>query len=305
VLTLVIASVAIFSLVRLIPGDPAVSLAGPDATDATLDAIRTQLGLHKPLVEQYFVWLGQLAHGNFGDSVSAGVPVTDVLLPTLVPTLWLLGGAVLVALVVGFALGIGASVPRRKGVDATLSGLASVLHGAPPFWIGLLALLFAVTFNVLPAGGFVSPIQDPALGLSSLVLPSVVLGLAMGGLFARFIRASYLEVLDSDYVRLAEAKGAGTWWIVRKHIFRNALVPIVTVFGVNFANLLGGAVVIESVFSWPGMGSLLMNAVNNQDYAVVQAMLLFFVTAFIVVNFLTDVSYTVIDPRIRLSGTSS
>ena len=254
-LTLVIASVAIFSLVRLIPGDPAVSLAGPDATDATLDAIRTQLGLHKPLVEQYFVWLEQLAHGNFGDSVSAGVPVTDVLLPTLVPTLWLLGGAVLVALVVGFALGIGASVPRRKGVDATLSGLASVLHGAPPFWIGLLALLlFAVTFNVLPAGGFVSPIQDPALGLSSLVLPSVVLGLAMGGLFARFIRASYLEVLDSDYVRLAQAKGAGTWRIVRKHIFRNALIPIVTVFGLNFANLLGGAVVIESVFSWPGMG---------------------------------------------------
>jgi peptide/nickel transport system permease protein len=171
------------------------------------------------------------------------------------------------------------------------------------FWTGLLAiLLFAVALKWVPVGGFVNPLQDPATGFRSLLLPWPVLGIAMGASLSRFVRGSFIEVLESDYIRLAQAKGASPFRVLRKHVFRNAPVPVVTVLGVQIATLLGGAVIIETVFSWPGLGSLMMNAVNGRDYPTIQIVLLLYVITFIVINFLTDVGYTIIDPRMRLEG---
>ena len=302
-LAIVVASMILFVLLRLIPGDPAITFAGPDASPEALAAIRTQYGLDKSIPEQYVIWADQIMRGNLGTSFATRASVLDYIKPTIVPTLFLLVGGVAVALVVGFVLGVGAAVPQRREVDAFLTGFASLLYGAPVFWTGLLAiLLFAVALRWVPVGGFVSPLQDPGAGFKSLILPWLVLGTAMGGSLARFVRTSFLEVLESDYIRLARAKGASEARVLRRHALRNALVPVITVLGVQIATLLGGAVIIETIFSWPGLGSLMMNAVNGRDYPTIQVVLLFYVVAFIVINFLTDVSYTIIDPRIRLSG---
>lgn len=306
IFTLLVASVIIFAVIRLVPGDPAVLSAGPEASPETIEAVREQLGLNKPMVEQYFIWAGAALSGDFGKSYSASVPVTDLIALRIEPTLVLLVGAVAVMSVFGFAIGTAAAVTRSRTLDAALTGLASFLSGAPVFWIGLLSiLLFAVYLGWLPVGGYVSIFKDPAAGLKTLLMPSFVLGIAMAGTQARFIRAAYKAVLNADYIRLAVAKGASRNRVIWRHATRNSMIPIVTVFGVAIANLLGGAVVIESVFTWPGIGLLLINAVNANDYPTVQAILLLFVLIFVVMNFLTDVSYSLIDPRIRLTGAKS
>jgi peptide/nickel transport system permease protein len=300
---IVVASMILFTLLRLIPGDPAIVIAGTDATPTQLAAVRAEYGLDKPIPEQYVIWVKQIATGNLGRSFETRAPVVDYIKPTIVPTLFLLVGGITFSLVVGFGLGVGAAVAQRRGVDALLTGFASLLYGAPVFWTGLLAiLLFAVALKWVPVGGFINPFDDPLTGLQSLILPWLVLGVAMGGSLSRFVRSSFIEVLESDYIRLAHAKGASPIRVLRKHVFRNALVPVITVLGVQIATLLGGAVIIETVFSWPGLGSLMMNAVNGRDYPTIQVVLLFYVITFIVINFLTDVSYTLIDPRIRIEG---
>ena len=299
----VVASMILFGLLRLIPGDPAVIFAGSDANPVTLAAIRADYGLDRSIPEQYALWVRQIASGNLGRSFATRAPVVDYIKPTVVPTLFLLVGGVSVALVVAFALGVPAAVAKRREVDAMVTGFASLLYGAPVFWTGLLAILFfAVALKWVPVGGFVNPLQDPGNGLRSLILPWLVLGIAMGASLSRFVRGSFIEVLESDYIRLAQAKGASPLRVLRKHVFRNALVPVITVLGVQIATLLGGAVIIETVFSWPGLGSLMMNAVNGRDYPTIQIVLMMYVLTFIVINFLTDVSYTLIDPRIRSEG---
>jgi peptide/nickel transport system permease protein len=300
---IVVASMILFGLVRLIPGDPSVIFAGSDASTETLAAVRSAYGLDKSIPEQYVAWATQIASGNLGRSFATRAPVVDYIRPTIVPTLFLLVGGVSVALVVAFTLGVTAAAAKRREIDAIVTGFAALLYGAPVFWTGLLAiLLFAVALKWVPVGGFVNPLQDPAAGFKSLLLPWLVLGIAMGASLSRFVRGSFIEVLESDYIRLAQAKGASPFRVLRKHVFRNALVPIVTVLGVQIATLLGGAVIIETVFSWPGLGSLMMNAVNGRDYPTIQIVLLVYVVTFIVINFLTDVSNTMIDPRIRLEG---
>jgi peptide/nickel transport system permease protein len=300
---IVVASMVLFTVLRLIPGDPAVIFAGTDASPAALAAVRAQYGLDKSIPEQYVIWVKQIATGNLGQSFATRAPVIDYIKPTIVPTLFLLIGGVAFALVIAFGLGVGAAVTQGRGVDALLTGFASLLYGAPVFWTGLLAiLLFAVALKWVPVGGFVNPFDDPIAGLQSLALPWIVLGVAMGASLSRFVRTSFIEVLESDYIRLAYAKGASPMRVLRKHVFRNALVPVITVLGVQIATLLGGAVIIETVFSWPGLGSLMMNAVNGRDYPTIQIVLLMYVVTFIIINFLTDVSYTIIDPRIRIEG---
>ncbi|QSE89804.1 ABC transporter permease [Rhodococcus pseudokoreensis] len=302
-LTIFAATILIFAILRLIPGDPAVSVAGPDASPATIAAVREQYGLDRPLVVQYGIWLQNLLSGDLGKSFTAQTSVFSLIEPTIVPTLWLvLGGAVL-SVAIGFGLGIAAAVPRRRGIDAGVTGFASLLYGMPGFWVGLLLILvFGVSLKWLAVGGFIDPIHDPIGGVQSLILPWIVLAIGVGGSLSKFVRASYLEILEGDHIRLARSKGAGALRIVRDHVFRNALVPIVTVLGVSFAGLLGSAVVVESVFSWPGLGSLMVRSVTANDYPTVQAVLLIYVVVFVVVNFLVDLSYTLIDPRIRLGG---
>nr|WP_272490890.1 ABC transporter permease [Mesobacterium pallidum] len=303
VLTVFAASIIIFLVIRLVPGDPAAMYAGVDATPETVEAIREEMGLNAPLVTQYFAWIGGTLSGDFGRSYVAKVPVSGLIAARVEPTLVLLIGAVTVMTIFGFAMGAAAAISRSRAVDAALTAIASFLSGAPVFWIGLLTiLLFAVYLRWLPVGGYVSLADDPVASVKTMIMPCLVLGLAMAGTQARFIRASYKEVLNADYIRLAQAKGASRMRVIRKHVTRNALVPIVTVFGVAIANLLGGAVVIETVFTWPGLGLLMINSINMNDYPTVQAILLLYVVIFVIVNFLTDLSYTLIDPRIRLTG---
>jgi peptide/nickel transport system permease protein len=305
-ITIVAASFIIFMAIRLIPGDPALMYAGSDATPETLAAIRERFGLNEPIWTQYLIWVGNALQGDFGTSYVARVPVLNLIGQRLMPTLILLLGSVLVMSLVGFAIGAWAAVTRSRALDAVLTGLASLLSGAPVFWIGLLAiLLFAIYLRWFPVGGYINPFADPIGGLKAMAMPCVVLGIAMAGSQARFIRTAYKEVLGSDYIRLAEAKGASRSRVVWRHATRNALVPIVTIYGLAIANLLGGAVVIETVFTWPGLGLLMVNSVGVNDFPTVQVILLLYVLIFVVVNFLTDVSYSIIDPRIRLSGVSA
>lgn len=305
-ITLVAASFIIFMAIRLIPGDPALMYAGNDASPETLAAIRERFGLNQPLWAQYLIWAGDALRGDFGTSYVARVPVLNLIGQRVMPTLILLVGSVLVMSILGFAIGAWAAVTRNRTVDAVLTGFASLLSGAPVFWIGLLAiLLFAIYLRWLPVGGYINPFTDPIGGLKSMAMPCIVLGIAMAGSQARFIRTAYKEVLNSDYIRLAEAKGASRSRVVWRHATRNAMVPIVTIYGLAIANLLGGAVVIETVFTWPGLGLLMVNSVGVNDFPTVQVILLLYVFIFVVVNFLTDVSYSIIDPRIRLTGAAA
>lgn len=300
---LVLSSIAIFALLRLIPGDPATVIAGPEATPEVIEQIREERGFNEPLVLQYFLWLGRTLSGDLGDSFTARQPVGDLIAPTLLPSFLLLIGGVVLAIIVAFAIGAAASVSQNRSVDALLMSVAAFLYGAPVFWIGLLMiLLFSVNLGWLPTGGYVDPSVDLGEALRSLALPWIVLGLAMGAGLSRFVRSSFLDVFQSDYIRVARSKGASPARIVVGHATRNALVPVITVFGIAFAGLLGGAVVIEQVFTWPGLGTLMLNSVNARDYPTVQAIMLIYVAVFIIVNFLTDLSYSLIDPRIRVSG---
>nr|WP_314257356.1 ABC transporter permease [uncultured Devosia sp.] len=306
IITLVAASFIIFMAIRLIPGDPALMYAGSDATPETLAAIRERFGLNEPIWTQYLIWAGNALRGDFGTSYVARVPVLNLIGLRVMPTLLLLLGSLLVMSVLGFAIGAWAAVTRNRTLDAVLTGFAALLSGAPVFWIGLMAiLLFAIQLRWLPVGGYVNPFTDPLGSLRSMIMPCVVLGIAMAGSQARFIRTAYKEVLNSDYIRLAEAKGASRSRVVWRHATRNAMVPIVTIYGLAIANLLGGAVVIETVFTWPGLGLLMINSVGVNDFPTVQVILLLYVFIFVVVNFLTDISYSIIDPRIRLTGAAA
>lgn len=301
--TMCAASIIIFIVIRLVPGDPAALYAGADASPETIAAIRERFGLNEPLHMQYLYWVANILRGDLGNSYVAGVPVAGLIAHRIPATLILLGGSVLVMTVAGFAIGVAAAITPSRKVDAVLTGFSSLLSGAPIFWVGLLGILvFAVYLNWLPVGGYVSPVQDWAAGLKSMAMPCIVLGITLAGTQALFIRTAFKEVLNSDYIRLAVAKGASPRRVLWRHVTRNALVPVVTVFGVAIANLLGGAVVIETVFTWPGLGLLMINSVSANDYPTVQALMLMYVAIFIIVNFLTDLSYSLIDPRIRLTG---
>lgn len=301
-LTMVLAASALFLIMRMIPGDPALVYAGINATPEQVEAVRRELGLDQPLIVQYGQWITGLAHGDLGKSFIAQTPVAALLAQRMAPTLWLVLGSTLVMVIAATLFGLGAAMTRRPAVDTALTAAAAILYGAPVFWIGLLAiLLFAVTLGWLPAGGFVDPLEAPLQGIEAMLMPCTVLGLALGASLSRFVRAAFKETMLADHVRLAAAKGASRMRIMRRHVARNAMIPIVTVFSVMFATLLGGTVIIESVFSWPGLGLLLINSVNSQDYPVVQALMLVYLFVFITINFLTDVSYSVIDPRIRVA----
>jgi len=301
-ITLVVASIAIFGVIRLAPGDPVRAYAGFDATPAAIQTIRHQFGFDRPTVVQYLDWIGGLFRGNLGISITTHTSVWSVIRPAVTPTLMMMAGSIVVLLIVGFGIGVAAAATSSRKIDAILSGLAGLLTGAPVFWTGMLAiLLFAVSVHLLPVGGYVSPATNLGDCIKSMLLPCSILGLALGGLLARFVRTAFLDALQADYVRLARAKGASNARVMTRHVTRNALIPVVTVFGVIVATLLGGSVVVETVFAWPGMGRVMMGSVSAEDYPVVQAVLLMYVTSFIVLNFLTDISYSVIDARIKQS----
>lgn len=298
--TLLFASILIFLLLRLIPGDPATVLAGSDATPTQVAAVRHDLGLDAPLVVQYATWLNRALHGNFGRSLIGKYPVWDQVKRAYPATLELSIAAMLLALLIAVPTGLIAALHPRSWVDRTLSALNAFAIGIPNFLLGILLILaFALTIPILPVGGRVPVLEDPVAGLKTLVLPAFTLAVGIAAVLSRFIRGAMLEVLNEDYIRTARAKGLRGRAVISRHALRNALIPVVTVLGLQIGRLLGGAVIVEAVFAWPGMGRLAVQAILTRDYTIVQATLLLLVTAFVFINLLVDIAYGLIDPRVR------
>jgi peptide/nickel transport system permease protein len=299
--TLILASMAIFLILHLIPGDPAAIIAGGDATPAQVAAVRKDLGLDKPLVVQYGIWSGHVLRGNFGNSLIGKYPVWDQIKHAYPATLELTIAALILALLVAVPLGILAALHPRSWLDRAISAFNAFAIGIPNFLLGiLLILIFALNFLHLPVGGRVPLTEDVGAGLKALILPAVTLSVGIAAVLTRFIRSALLEVLTEDYIRTARAKGLPGAAVIRRHALRNALIPVITVLGIQVGRLLGGAVIVEAVFAWPGMGRLAVQAILTRDYTIVQAALLLLVTAFIVVNLIVDIAYGFLDPRVRV-----
>lgn len=291
--TLLAVSLFAFSLIHVIPGDPAELVLGLDATPEQIARLRLELGLDEPLPVQFGRWLLRVVHGNLGQSIRSGRPVLTELIPRFLATLELAGASLVVAVVLGLGAGLVASLARDSLYDLIVTATALVGISVPRFWLGMmLVLVFSVSLGALPSGG--------RGGLLHLVLPAIAFGWSPGAFIARTTRASMLEVLDRDYIRTARAKGLHERSVVLKHALRAALLPTVTVLGLQFGFLLAGSVIVEIVFSWPGIGTLLVDSIVGRDYPVVQAALLLLATCFVIVNLAVDLLYLVIDPRLRL-----
>ncbi len=279
-------------LVRALPGDPARVIAGLQATPAQVAKLRHSMGLDQPVWVQYWRYLGNIAHGNLGVSPRLGTPVLSEIGARLPYTIVLAVLGTVVGVIVGIALGVLAATHKGKWADAISSMLGVAGISMPVYWLGiLLIVLFSVKLKLLPIGG--------ADSLSSLVLPTITLGVFSMAVVSRMTRSTMLDTLDQDYVRTVRAKGVRERVAVR-HALRNAFIPILTVIGLQFGTLLGGAVLTETIFSWPGIGQLLVSSINNRDFPLVQGIVLTFAAMFIVVNIITDLLYSVVDPRVRL-----
>ncbi|MFO7264707.1 MAG: ABC transporter permease [Bacillota bacterium] len=285
-------SIVVFWMIRAIPGDPARVLAGEGAPLEVVERIREQYGLNEPPHVQYMVFLKHLLQGDLGRSIRSRRPVTEEVAARLGPTLELAAGSMVVAIVIGVSTGILSAVRPNSWIDAVSTFIALVGISMPVFWLGLM-LMYFFSYEL---GWF------PTAGRGTwrhLVLPSLTLGLSTAAIIARMTRSSMLEVLRQDYVRTARAKGLHEWAVVLKHAFRNALIPIVTVTGLQMGSLLGGAVMTESVFAWPGIGRLMVDSIIARDYPVVQGAVLVVAVGFILINLLVDVLYAYINPTIR------
>jgi peptide/nickel transport system permease protein len=294
VVTLIGVSLIVFLMVRLLPGDPARVIAGLLATEEDVARIRTDLGLDRPLLSQYGIFLARLARGNLGVSARTSAPVIQEIRPRLASTLRLALTSAVLAAALGILAGTLAATRPYSMFDYLLSLTTLLGVSMPVYWLGLmLIIVFAVQLNWLPAAG--------SEGLASIILPALTLAAFSVALIARMTRSSMLEVLRQDFVRTARAKGLGERLVVARHALKNAFIPIITVVGLQFGALLGGAVLTESVFGWPGMGQLLVESIFSRDYAMVQGIVLVFSALFILTNLAVDLLYVVIDPRIRYS----
>ena len=302
-ITLVVASVVVFTGVRLIPGDPARVLAGTDADDASIEAIRAKYGLRDPIGVQYFRWLGLVLRGDLGESIRTRIAVTRIVGQKLPITLELTAYALGASLLIALPAGILSAVRRNTLWDYLTSGVSLCGLSVPNFWLGImLILLLSVRLGWLPASGWVPLLQDPVDNLRHFLMPSIVLGAALSGVLLRQIRTSMIEVLSADYVRTARAKGLPSRQVVLRHAVRNGLIPAVTILGLQLGALISGAVVTEQIFVVPGFGRLIVEAVFTRDYPLVQGVVLVTAAAYILINLLVDVSYSVLDPRIRVGG---
>jgi peptide/nickel transport system permease protein len=299
--TLIFVSILIFGLQQLLPGDPAVVLAGEDRDPSVVAYLHEKLHLDEPFPVRYFYWLDGVLHGDLGESLRLQKPVLALILEKLPVTIELACLAIVIALAIGIPAGIVSAVKRDTLWDYGANVFALWGLSTPNFWLGImLILLFSVTLGWLPASGFVSPFEDWRANLASLIMPAFVLGNAIAAVLMRHTRSAMLQVLSSDYVRTARAKGLPETGVVLKHALRNALIPVITLGALELGTLLSGAVLTEQVFTIPGFGKLIVDAVFNRDYAVVQGVVLFTATAYIVLNLIADIAYVIVNPRIRV-----
>lgn len=288
-----------FMLIHLVPGDPARVLLGEDATPETLAALRQQLGLDRPLYEQYGLWLNQAIHGNLGESIQLHQPVIQAIIQRLPVTLELGVAALLFSLILAVPLGIAAATSRNSRRDWVLN-LGSLLGTTiPPFVFGLLLiLLFAVLLRIFPPGGYVPFSEDPFTNLRDLILPMIALGSGSVAVNFRQVRASMLDVLGQDYIRTARAKGLSERRINYRHALPNALLPLLTLVGLQAGAILAGAVVVETIFLWPGVGQLAVTSILSKDYPAVQGVVLLSALSYMLINLIVDLAYAFVDPRI-------
>ncbi|HET7097218.1 MAG TPA: ABC transporter permease [Casimicrobiaceae bacterium] len=299
--TLVFVSMLIFGLQQLLPGDPAMVLAGEERDPTVIAHLRQKLHLDEPLPMRYLHWVNGVVHGDFGESLRIQKPVLALILEKLPVTLELALIAIVIALAIGIPAGIVSAVRRNSAWDYAANAVALWGLSTPNFWLGImLILLFSVTLGWLPASGFVSPFDDLKANLASLIMPAFVLGNAIAAVLMRHTRSAMLQVLSSDYVRTARAKGLPERGVILKHALRNALIPVITLGALELGTLLSGAVLTEQVFTIPGFGKLIVDAVFNRDYAVVQGVVLFTATAYITLNLIADIAYVIVNPQIRV-----
>jgi len=301
VVVMMLVATLVFFITRLAPGDPAAIMLGDQATAADIAKLRESYGLDKPLPVQFAYWLGELAQGNLGQSIFLQRPVTQALMERAEPTFFLTLLSIVIATAIGVPCGIVAAVWRGKGVDQFFSGFAMLGASIPSFWFGLILMqIFAVSLGWFPVAGYGDPGVPLGQRLHHLVLPSIVLGVVNSALILRFTRASMLDVLSDDHIRTARAKGLSERSVILHHALANALIPVITVLALQFGSLLTGAIITEQIFSWPGLGRLLIQSINARDYPQVQASILVIAVTYIMVNFLSDLLYGVVDPRIKL-----
>jgi peptide/nickel transport system permease protein len=298
--TLFFVSLLIFGLQQLLPGDPATALAGEDRDPAVIAFLREKYHLDQPLPVRYALWVEAVVRGDLGESIRIKRPVFDLIAEKLPVTGELASMALLVALAIGLPAGIIAAVKNGTPVDYGVSMVALWGLSMPNFWLGiLLILLFSVELGLLPASGFVSPGESLRQNLLTLIMPAFVLGNAIAAVMMRHTRSAMLQVLSADFVRTARAKGLPEIWVILRHALRNALIPVVTLGALEFGTLLSGAVLTEQVFTIPGFGKLIVDAVFNRDYAVVQGVVLFTAFAYVLLNLFADIAYVVLNPRLR------
>jgi peptide/nickel transport system permease protein len=298
--TLILVSLFVFTLQKLLPGDPVLAMAGEERDPAVMAYLREKYRLNDPAPLQYLHWVGNVLQGDFGTSLRTEQPVTTLLASKLPVTLELAVLALLIALLIGIPTGVISAVRKGTAVDYGANVFALSGISIPHFWLGiLLIMIFAVKLQWLPASGFVPLAEDLGQNLKTLILPAFVLGAGLSGVLMRHTRSAMLEVLRADYVRTARAKGLFPRTVILKHALRNALMPIVTLTTLLFGELLGGAVLTEQVFSIPGFGKMIVDAVFNRDYAVVQGVVLCVAIGFLLLNLLADVLYRLINPRLR------
>ncbi|EDB1679156.1 glutathione ABC transporter permease GsiC [Salmonella enterica subsp. enterica serovar Agona] len=290
--TLLIVAVLVFLFVHLLPGDPARLIAGPEADAQVIALVRQQLGLDQPLHVQFWRYITHVLQGDFGTSMVSRRPVSEEIASRFLPTLWLTITSMIWAVLFGMAIGIAAAVWRNRWPDRLGMTLAVTGISFPAFALGMLLMqIFSVDLGWLPTVG--------ADSWQHYILPSLTIGAAVASVMARFTRSSFVDVLSEDYMRTARAKGVSETWVVLKHGLRNAMIPVVTMMGLQFGFLLGGSIVVEKVFNWPGLGRLLVDSVDMRDYPVIQAEVLLFSLEFILINLVVDVLYAAINPAIR------
>jgi peptide/nickel transport system permease protein len=300
--TLLLVAIAVFAMLHLISGDPAQLLLGDVESPKALAHLHEQLGLDKPLVTQFLIWIGRVLHGDFGTSIVEQRPVLDMLVGRFAVTASLVVPAVVLAMLLALPLGMLAAWKQNTWADTAIMTVAIAFMSIPSFWLGLLFLmLFGLKLDLFPVVGYVSPLENFGEGIRYLVMPVLSLGLIETGVLVRMVRASTIEVLRLDYITHARAKGLSEPAIALRHALKNTMAPTWTLFGLTLGSLLGGAVVTETVFTIPGIGRLLVDSILARDYPVVQGCLLFVTAIYVGVNLLIDLSYPLFDPRVRLS----
>nr|MDT0659284.1 ABC transporter permease [Micromonospora sp. DSM 115978] len=293
-------SIAVFLIIHLVPGDPIRLAMGTRFDPEVYQALRERAGLDRPLLVQYGTWLSHAVTGDLGVSFRSGQPVTELVGQRLGPTATLAGAALLIALAIALPVGVLSAVRSGSVLDRLVTAFSQLWVSVPDFWSGIMyILLFALVLGWLPPSGYVSLLDDPVAGLRHLALPALTVGLISGSILTRFVRSAVLEALHQDYTRTARAKGLSRWRTVRRHVLPNAWIPIVTAVGLQLGFLLGGVVIVEVIFEWPGLGRLAYDAVIRRDYTLLQGTVLVIALMFLLVNFLVDVLYGYLDPRVR------